>query len=206
VIRTLRLAVLIGGILVSVALLSCQHSPTRQILELDSREKAGVVDEACKVPSIFQHSGMRLKDTELIIFDNGDAHYHTTEGKSCATGSVQTVPDPRWGFRWPNSAEQTFQGKLDRSGLKKLEKLLNRDDIKNLKGYANASPFPVGDFQVVVARPEGQQKIGVIGFQPAFSWAENPPLTDLICEAKTIAQGLSKTDSLPKWCQVRPQN
>jgi hypothetical protein len=196
---------LIAG-LISIAsvFVSCR-TPTapKQILKVDSREASKVAepDKSCKL------SGLRtlLTDSELIVLDDGAVQYRTSVGKLCLGERPETLPDHRWGFRWANSEQQSFQTRLDRSELDGLKSLLDRDEVKRLEGYANAGPA-VGDFEIEVSRPESPQKVYVLGFRP-YSWTQrDAPLSELICEAKTIAQRASKTAALPDWCKFPPQN
>jgi hypothetical protein len=84
-----------------------------------------------------------------------------------------------------------------------LKTLLNRDEVKRLEGYANAGPS-VGSFKIVINRAKRPQYIEVWGmFRPRL---RNNPLADLICEAKVIAQRISKSGTLPDWCNSRLPN
>jgi hypothetical protein len=85
--------------------------------------------------------------------------------------------------------------------LDHLKKLLDRDDVKGLGGYANAGPA-AGDFRISITRANGRQWIVVLGFNPQYGW-QNPALTDLICEAKVVAQGVATAESLLEWCKNR---
>jgi hypothetical protein len=183
--------------------LACKpSSPPRQLLEVASQEFYDSPDPSCKL----QNFKRVRKDSELAVFEDGVVRHHVLEGRLCfGDDRPETVSDPRWGFRWADSQEKSFQFKLGIFELIRLKRLLNRDDIKRLDGYANAGPA-VGDFKITIDRAQGPQKFEVLGFQPAYSWTQNPPLTDLICEAKTIARLASKTGESPAWCKTRPRN
>ncbi len=120
--------------------LSCRGHSRKQVLEIDSREKSIVTDHACDGPRSSILAGSRIRDAELIVFDDGETQYHTSETTLCAEDREQSVPDSRWGYRWPTRTEQTFYGKISRLDLWRLKRLLNRDDVK---GSKKATPIPV---------------------------------------------------------------
>jgi hypothetical protein len=63
----------------------------------------------------------------------------------------------------------------------------------------------MGDVRISVNRGKGEQRLTFILFPVRYRDPEHPaPLVDLICEAKTIAQQVSKSGSLPGWCNVKP--
>jgi hypothetical protein len=141
-------------------------------------------------------------DSRLTVLEDGEVEYRVSSWKICSKEGAKNGPDCSWWpFRWDDAHEQVFQGKLDGPALDHLRTLLNRDDIKGFSGYANAGPG-VGEFRISIDREKGRQLIAVIGFNPQYGW--QPPLTDLICEAKTIAQYSSKSETLPPWCNGHP--
>jgi len=172
----------------------------RQIFEVDSaRQRPLVITYNPSNPPAI------LPDSRLTVLDDGEILYRVSTWKICSHKDGKNCPDlSSWGYRWDDSDEQVFHGKLDAPQLEHLRALLNRDDAKRLGGYANAGPA-VGDFRVSINRADGERSVGVVvGFQPL--WNLSPPLTDLICEAKVIAQGVAATESLPDWCKNRPRH
>ena len=137
----------------------------------------------------------------MIVFEDGQAQYGNRVAKLCVGSRPVTQPDAHWGFRWANSHEQHFHAVLAASELRRLKTLLERDETKQLQGYANAGPS-VGDFKITIARAKSTQRFEVVGFQPAYGWAQNRALTELICAAKTIVQRASPADDLPDWCDA----
>jgi len=184
-----------GGLAVGLVLLgnlgSCQRplsSPSseaavpRPILEVDSARQRPIV--------IAYNPSSRPAvppDSRLTVFDDGEIRYRVSTWKICPK-DAKDCPDPSsWIYRWDDAHEQVFQGQLDAAELNHLRTLLDRDDVKRTGGYANAGPT-VGDFRISIHRGNNRHWIVVFGFNPSYGW--EPPLTDLICEAKIIAQSV----------------
>jgi len=202
---------ILAGLAVGVVLLgtqlSCQRPTSsksagpRQILEVDSARQR---------PLVFvysPHSRPAIPpDSRLTAFEDGAIQYRVSTWRICSKEDAKNCPDPSsWIYKWDEAHERLFQGKLDAAELGHLKTLLNRDDVKRVEGYANAGPS-VGEFKILIDRENRQQSVVVFGFQPAYNWWQNPPLTDLICEAKVIAQSVPAPESLPDWCKNRPQH
>jgi hypothetical protein len=105
---------------------------------------------------------------------------------------------------WDESRERIFSEKLDASEMGRLRTRLDRIDIRMNGILANSGPG-MGDIRISINRGKGEQHLTFIGLYPGHQDPENPyPLVDLICEAKTIAQQISKSGSLPEWCSTQP--
>jgi hypothetical protein len=190
-----------------LAQVSCQRPPwwplskpplPRPIFEVDSARQRPLV-------IVYNPSGQPAlpPDSRLTVFEDGEIQYRISTWKICSKDDGKNCPYPSpWIYRWDDSHERVFQGKLDATELDHLRTLLDRDDVKRTAGYANAGPS-VGDFRILIHRGNNQQWIVVVGFNPGYGWA--PPLTDVICEAKVIAQSLPASESLPDWCKNRRQ-
>jgi hypothetical protein len=202
---------IVAGLTVCFLLLaqvSCQRPPSpaspksavpREILEVDSSRQRPLV--------IAYNPSSRPAlppDSRLTVFDDGEIKYRVSTWKICSKDDGKNCLGPAlWFYRWDDTHERVFQGKLDAAELDHLRTLLNSDDVKHTAGYANAGPS-VGDFRISIHRGDRQQWIVVVGFNPGYGW--QPPLTDLICEAKVIAQSVPAPESLPDWCRNRPQH
>lgn len=188
---------------------SCQRPPSppssdapvsRQILEVDSARQRPLI-------VIYDPSGRPAipPDSRVTVLDDGEVHYRVSTWKICSNEDAKNCPDPSsWPYRWDDSHERVFQGKLDATELDHLRTLLNRVDVKPIHGYDNAGPT-VADFRISINRANGQQLVAVLGFNPQYGW-QNPPLTDLICEAKVIVQSVPAPESLPDWCKNGPRH
>jgi len=200
-----RLAV---GLLL-LAQVSCQRPPSsaspksavpREIFEVDSARQRPLV--------IVYNPNSRPAmppDSRLTVFDDGEIQYRVSTWKICSKDDGKNCSDPflsLWFYKWDDAHERVFQGKLDAAELDHLRTLLNSDDVKRTEGYANAGPT-VGDFRISIHRGDRQQWIVVVGFNPGYGWA--PRLTDVICEAKVIAQSVPAPEYLPDWCRNRPR-
>ena len=110
---------------------------------------------------------------------------------------------------WDESRERIFSGKLDAAEMDRLQTLLDRIDSRMFGGgvLANSGPS-LGDIRISVNRGKGEQSLIFLGlFSLRYRDPEHPaPLVDLICEAKTIAQEVAKSGSLPGWCNVKSAN
>jgi hypothetical protein len=195
------------GLLLLGAQLSCQRPPSspsskppvpRRILELDSaRQRPLVIVYNPRSPLTLP------PDSRLTVFEDGGIQYRVSTWKICSKDDAKNCPDPSsWIYRWDDSHERVFDGKLDATELDHLKTLLNRDDVKRTGGYANAGPA-VGDFRMLIHRGNDRQWIVVFGFNPGYA---TQALTDLICEAKVIAESVPAPESLPDWCKNRPQH
>lgn len=188
---------------------SCQSSPSPASTKPPVPREMLEVDSARQRPPFIQANNTNSRpaippDSQLIVLDDGEIQYRVSTWTICSNEDAKKCPDiSSWPFRWDDSHEQVFQGKLDAPELNHLRTLLDRNDIRRLEGYDNAGPT-VGNFKISINRANDQQALIVFGFQPAYDWAQNRPLIDLICEAKTIAQHVSKSDALPPWCNTHP--
>ena len=107
---------------------------------------------------------------------------------------------------WDESHERVFSGKLDAAEMDRLRTLLGRIDDRLFMGgvLANSGPS-MGDIKISVNRGKGEQHLTFLGLFPGHQDPEHPyPLVDVICEAKGIAQQISKSSSLPEWCSTKP--
>jgi len=107
---------------------------------------------------------------------------------------------------WDESHERIFSGKLDASEMGRLRTRLDRIDPRLFVGGVLANSGPgMGDIRISVNRGQGEQHLTFIGLFPGHQDPEHPyPLVDLICEAKAIAQRISKSGSFPEWCSTQP--
>lgn len=162
------------------------HSQLAQpILEIDAY---GERDSSFRIAT----SG-KSPDYRILVFDDGAVQYRISGWKSCSPN----CPNYGWLYRWDDSREQIFTGKVERTEMDRLKALLDRE-AKGLEGYANQGP-QVGDYQILVCSTNGQPSGSVVfGLQPA--WGISRPYVDLICEGKNIAHGLTSSASIPDWC------
>jgi hypothetical protein len=147
-------------------------------------------------------------DLRMTVRDDGEVRYRVSMWKSCVKDEREKCPQDWW-MLWDESHERIFSGKLDAAEMDRLRTLLDRIDPRMFEGSALANSGPsLGDIRVSVNRGKREQSLIFLGLFPVrYRDPERPyPLVDLICEAKTIGQQVSKSGSLPGWCNAKPAN
>jgi hypothetical protein len=142
-------------------------------------------------------------DLRMTVLDDGEVRFASSTWKSCRNDEPKCESD--WWMAWDESHERNFSGKLDAAEMGRLRKLLDRIDVRMYGDgiLANSGPS-MGDVRISVNRGKGEQRLMFLGLFPGHQDPEHPyPLVDLICEAKTIAQQISQSGSLPEWCSTK---
>jgi hypothetical protein len=160
----------------------------------------------------FPFSGKRAEeagDLRMTVLENGEVQYHASTWKPCGVKDGPEKCQQDWWMQWDESRERIFSGKLDFAEMDRLRTLLDRIDFRMFGDgvLANSGPS-MGDVRISVNRGKGEHHLTFLGLFPArYRDPEHPaPLVDLICEAKTIAQQVSKSGSLPGWCNINATN
>jgi len=145
------------------------------------------------------------EDFRLTISKNGDVLYRVSRWESCSK-------DPQncdsWFLIWDGSTERVFRGKIDPADMNRLRLLISRLDLRLFdhgEALANSGPS-VGDLRMSISGPTGDHRLTFLGLFPPDRRdpEQHHPLYDLICEAWTVAQQISKSGGPPEWCSGKP--
>ena len=146
-------------------------------------------------------------DLRMTVLENGEVRYHASTWRSCGVKDGPEKCPQGWWLQWDESHERIFSGRLDAAEMDRLRTLLDHIDPRLFNGEVLANSGPsMGDIRISVNRGKGEQRLTFLGLFPVrYRDPEHPaPMIDLICEAKTIGQQLSKSGSLPEWCNAKP--
>lgn len=118
------------------------------------------------------------------------------------------VGSESWNWRetCPGSqdSEKLYEYALTPKDLSQLKGLLEREEIKQVRGcFCNAGPG-LGDYAIEIPRPDSTQKMSAVAFLPQhFELREHPAMTYVICAARKIQQQVTH-EATPGWCENLP--
>jgi hypothetical protein len=159
---------------------------------------------------------VRIEDSgstsELTVLDDGKVQYRLAPGCSKRSSAVRTrsqVASESWNWRetCPGSqlSEKLYEYALAPEDLSQLKGLLDREEVKQVRGcFCNAAPI-FGDYAIEIPRSDSTQKLAVVAFMPQhIELREHPALTYLVCMARKIEQQVS-LEATPAWCENLPR-